>query len=246
MLKPFKAIVISIISIIASYYISILLHEYSHATCAWLFGYKDSPFDILYGNWILMPVSEHVDYQAIFASGHGIKGAIIGVAGISMTILLFLISYCCLTRRKIINKPCLFLFFYWLGAINLCEIFTYIIARTFSDGDVSEFAQGLAISPVWILFIGGLFACLAVYCFFRYALVKLYLILGEERYFLKRLFLYLSFWPILLLPLYWSAPTQYKPLAYAANVFTALLIIIVFIVCDPRRSWVNYSNNSLL
>jgi len=236
--KTLKIIFYSVICIILTYYVAILLHEYGHATAAWLFGYKHSPFDISYGNWLLMPVSENVNYHAIFSSGHYMQGGLIGAAGISVTILLFIISLLCINQKNILERPFYFLFFYWLAVINLSELFTYIVTRSFASGDIGEFIYGMHISPFWVFIPGSIFAFLAVYRFFRYEIIKMYYLLNDCNIYIKRLFLYMSFWPLLLLPLYWSMPNTHRVIAIAANILTAIIILFVFIACDPARSWV--------
>lgn len=236
--KTLKVIIYSVICIILSYYIAILLHEFGHGTTAWLFGYKKSPFDIHYGNWLLSHVSEHVDYKRIFAQAHGLQGALIGVSGISVTIILFFISLYFLNQKYILKSYFGLLFFYWLAAINLCEIFTYIVTRSFTSGDIGEFVEGLHISPLWVFIPGTIFACALMYRFFRYELIKIYCLLSNDNNILKRMILYLSFWPLIILPLFWTPPTRYEILAYAANIFALLVVIFIFIACDPKRNWI--------
>ncbi len=141
-LKPLKILFFTLISIILSYYVAILMHEYAHATTAWIFGYKASPFEIHYGSWYLIPVSESVDYAKILASGHGTHEALIGISGITITFLLFLISIFFINRNFIKRNSLFLSVFFWLASINLMEMLSYI-NRTFIMGDIGEFVQGL-------------------------------------------------------------------------------------------------------
>src|ERR1700722_11223490 len=114
-----RFIIFTAINLILAYYISVLLHEYGHATAAWLFGYKDSPFDIQYGSWYLVPISENVDFNKIFALGHPYQAALIGISGITATTLLFLICLYFLNQKSILKKGYLVNFFFLLAAMNL-------------------------------------------------------------------------------------------------------------------------------
>lgn len=54
-IKTLKVLFITLISISLTYYVAVLAREYGHATTAWLFAYKSSPFEIIYGSWYLVP-----------------------------------------------------------------------------------------------------------------------------------------------------------------------------------------------
>ncbi len=234
-MKPTRALFSSFCFIIASYYISILLHEYGHATTAWLLGYKSSPFAIQYGSWYLIPVSEHVNYQKLFAAGHGIAGALIGISGITVTTVLFLTSLTFLNTQRILQKPYLCLFFFWLAGNNLMEIYLYIVNRCFTTGDISEFTQGLGISTFWLFIPGTLLACLAVYRYYWKELPKIYQLIDTKCLWIKRLFLYLTFWQALLLIVYWSPPKSHATLTYVMAVFSFLYWLLIIVRCDPKR-----------
>lgn len=234
-MKSIRILFTSLFCIIISYYVSTLLHEYGHATTAWLLGYKHSPFDISYGSWYLLPVSEHVNYQRIFQSGQGIAGALIGISGISVTIILFLLSIWMLNIPKIKKIPFVLLFFFWLANINLMEIYLYIVNRCFSSGDISEFSQGFGISPFWLFIPGSLLAILAVYRFYWYELPKIYRLTLPTIVWVKRVILYMTFWPALLLIIYWSPPENYVLLTYGMAIFSVCFLAVIFIKCDPKR-----------
>lgn len=237
-MSKWKIILNSLISIVFSYYIAVLLHEYGHATMAWIFGYKKSPFDIMYGSWCLLPVSENVKYESIMSLGHGTQAALIGISGISVTTLLFLISLFFLSRRFVLKKPFLLIFFFWLAVINLMEMFSYVPNRTFTGGDITEFAEGLRISPLWIFIPGTLLVCLALFRFYRFEIIKMYALSSNNNLWIKRLLLYLTFWPQILEVVYWTPPTEYIILSYSANIFSILVILFIIVACDPSKNWV--------
>lgn len=186
-------------------------------------------------SYYLVPVSEAVDYKKIMALGHGTHAALIGISGISITILLFLISLSCLNHKFIQGRPALFSFFFWLTSINLMEIFSYAPNRTFIMGDIGEFVQGLNISPLWIFIPGTLLVCLALYRFYKYEVIKFYQYLAIKNIVMQRIILWLTFWPLILSVVYWEPPTHWKILSNTTNAVSLLLIIFILIVCDPGR-----------
>lgn len=228
----------SFISLILTYYISVLAHEYSHATMAWIFGYKKSPFDILYGSWYLMPVSENVDYQAIFASRHAWHGGLIGIAGITMTTTLFFVALYFLNREWVKSRCFSTVFFVWLGAINLMEMFTYVPNRVFISGDITEFYQGFAISPFWILFPGTALVLWSLHRFYGKEIRKLFALLPEKSVCIKRFLLYLTFWPLVFTFIYWTLPKQYSVLSFCLNIASIFIVIYLMILADPGKKLV--------
>jgi hypothetical protein len=234
-------LLITIISIIASYYIAIILHEWGHGTVAWIYGYKQAFFDVNYGGWRLQGVDENVPYDQILAAKHGVAAAMIGIAGLSVSIVLFLISVA--TMAKIKHSVFLYSFFYWFSVIKMVPIIQYLTVQTFSvEGDVGRFTHGLNISPWWVFVPGTLFICFALYRFLRYAVPKAYAIIPIKTLWVKRCFLGLSL-GIMFLLIYSGG---YNPLsdrgmpsigkAYA--VLTMLLVPVLFFLCNPSLKWV--------
>jgi len=241
-----KFIIFTALNLILAYYISILLHEYGHATAAWLFGYKNSPFDIQYGSWYLVPVSENVDFNKIFALGHPYQAALIGISGITVTTLLFLICLYFLNQPSILKKSYFVNFFFLLAAMNLMGILGYVPNRTFTGaggdishtpGDIGLFVSGFNISPLWIFIPGILLVSLAFYRFYKYELIKMFSLI--PRYpFMQRVVLWLTFWPLILMFAYWIPPVEYKVLSYMSSIYSIILILLILIGCDPARDWV--------
>ncbi|KTC85094.1 hypothetical protein Ldro_2678 [Legionella drozanskii LLAP-1] len=190
--RALKIALFTVLSIILSYYVAVLMHEYAHATTAYLFGYKSSPFDIKYGSWYLVPVSEAVDYASILASGHGVHEALIGISGITVTLILFLTSLFLLSRKCIQERSFLLSFFFWLADINLMEMFSYL-NRTFIMGDIGEFIQGFNISPFFIFIPGTIIVCWALYRFYKYEIIKMFQTLPVRTIFMRRIFCGLPF-----------------------------------------------------
>lgn len=237
MTKKLTIFLITILSIILVWYIAVLLHEYAHATTAWLFGYKKSPFNIYIGNWYLMPVSEAVDYSSILAAGHGVREALIGISGIAITTILFFISLLFLKSQSVQKNILLLSFFFWLADINVMEMFSYL-NRTFVMGDIYEFIQGLAISPFLILIPNFILVCWALYRFYRYELIKMFTLLPIKSITMRRIFLWITFWPLPMGIIYWEQPVGWVFLSNTINAVSILIIISIIILCDPTRKWI--------
>ena len=232
---------VTIISIIASYYIAIILHEWGHGTVAWIYGYKEAFYDVNYGGWRLQGVDENVPYNQILAAKQGTAAAMIGIAGLSVSILLFLISLAVMAKIK--SSGVLYSFFYWFSVINMVPIIQYLTVQTFSvQGDVGRFIHGLDISPWWVFVLGTLFICFALYRLLRVAVPKAYAIIPIKTLWVKRCFLAVSL-GIMFLLIYSAG---YNPLsdpgmpliskAYA--VLTMLLVPLLFFLCNPSLKWV--------
>lgn len=82
----------AILTIFFAHHSMVLLHEWTHGTAAWAFGYKDSPFNIKYGGWRLKGVDEAVDYDQIMQDHKPKEVAIIAGSALVMNGLLFILS----------------------------------------------------------------------------------------------------------------------------------------------------------
>lgn len=187
------------ISFILAYYLSILIHQYAHGFMAWIYDLKEYFFDIRYGNWFLTKIDEDISYNRLMALGHNKEAAYISIVGLVTYFSLFVISLIVLLNKKILKRPYLFCFFYWLGLIALIPIFNYIPIRTFSKySDIGRFAGGLNISPWWIFIIGTPVVLFGIWLFFYEIVPRAYLMLFMKKY--RKLFLFGSaailFWGI--------------------------------------------------
>ncbi len=232
---------VTIFSIVFSYYLSIILHEWGHGTVAWIFGYKATPFDIDYGGLLLLNIDENVPYNQILAAGQGTRAGLIGIAGICVSIVLFMISWFGLT--KINSNYFSYSLFYWFAVINMVPIFQYLTVQTFSvEGDVGRFTQGLNISPWWVFVPGTTFVCAALYQFFMHLIPKAYAILSIHSLWVQRTFLLGSLFGIFL----WIYLHGYNPLSDPGMsaggkifaIFSTLLVPILFLICNPSCVWV--------
>src|SRR5208283_2050211 len=97
----------------------VLMHEWAHGTAAWLLGYKDSPFDIYYGDWTLFFVDEDVNYSIIMAANKGSHVSIIAVSALIANVILFLVSLYFLSIKSIQEKKWIYQFVFWFAIMNM-------------------------------------------------------------------------------------------------------------------------------
>ncbi len=117
----YKLILMAPIFILLSHYLAMLPHEYAHSFMAWILGYKSNPLALTYGgkSWLnlllLSHMDENVNYEVMFATGHGIQVAIIAFAGAGIANgSLFLFSLFLLQREKIQHNLTYFISFSFL------------------------------------------------------------------------------------------------------------------------------------
>lgn len=231
---------INIFSLLLSYYACILFHEWAHGTAAWLLGFKASPFDVDYGGWGLFHVDENVNYLAIIFSGQGWKAAIVGIAGVSFSLLFWLISLIAINSHKIQKKVFLYAFFYWCFVINTVPLLQYFTLTTFSSGgDIGRFTHGLDISPWWIFIPGTVFVIFALWRLFSVEILKAYKILAVDRVFSKKLLLLTT----LILVFLFIYTHGYNPLtdqgtnlaSRILSVISISMVPVLYIICNPSR-----------
>lgn len=173
--SSFRYLILSIGTFFVLQAVVIVLHEFTHSTTAWLLGEMKNPFDIVWGNPVIMTCwDEGVDYAQIFKHGDGWHGAIIGFMPIVMhsaavTVALYLMRGQWLPKRK-----WLFNTVYWLTVVNLMELIAYVYMRAFSGhGDIGNFDRGLSLSPWWIFLFGSAILTWALWLFYDHALTRL-------------------------------------------------------------------------
>src|SRR5215469_13970317 len=113
-------ILITPVFILLSNYAAIFPHEYAHSIAAWLLGFKQHPFDINYGgtSWLnlllLSNIDENVNYEMIYALGHGHAAALIAFAGPGIANgTKYLITLLLLNTRSVQRHLYLYYFIFW-------------------------------------------------------------------------------------------------------------------------------------
>jgi hypothetical protein len=178
-------ILLTPIFFILAEWISVFPHEFAHSTVAWFFGFKESPFAIYYGhfNWqnifFVTGIEENVNYTQIKAAGRFDVVGWIGFAGPIITLLFYVVTLLLLQWKKIKSYPYFYYFLFWMNILNLSELFSYIILRSFSSyGDMANIEMGWHVSPGYIIIIGGALVIFALNYLFVRTLPALYLILN--------------------------------------------------------------------
>lgn len=239
--KPWFKFTVAFFYLSISYYICVLLHEWGHGIVAWLFGVKEAFYDVQYGGWLMLETDENVPYNQLLSEGRGVVAALIGIAGLSMSLSLLLLSL--FLMHKIRNHPFTYLFFYWIAVVNMIPLVQYLSVQTFtSTGDVGRFTHGLNLSPWWIFPPGVLFIAFTLYIILARALPKTYALLQIRSLYGQILLLATSLSVMFL----WIYSHGYNPFrdrgGGEANLFLAFISIslvpLLFFICYPSRKWV--------
>ena len=240
---PATVLLAMIITFPIAYYITVLFHEWGHGTTAWLFGYKNSPFDIKYGGYMLLHCDEAVPYTEILKTGHGVQAALIGISGFTVSTCLFLFALFSLNTKFGTRSVWVLSTMLWCGVLNMMAIFGYIPLDTFSvQGDIGRFVHGLDISP-WLVFIpGSLLVALCLYRLLGHGMVRFYIHAPIKTLAMRRFLLAFSL-SIIFLLLYTHGYNPYTD--KGANIysrilagFSVLLVPILFFVCNPSNAWI--------
>jgi hypothetical protein len=93
-----------------------------------------------------------VDYDAIFASGYGLRSGLIALAGAAIgNGLLYVVVALVLTRQASRMRPARALFLFWLAVAANANLWSYAPVRTITThGDMATAAHGFGISS-WTL-----------------------------------------------------------------------------------------------
>lgn len=160
----------TVLALLVVHAIAFFLHEYSHATLAWLLGFKSNPLALHYGHFDLsnillqQDIDENVDYKPIFAGGHGFEAGLIAMAGVTIgNALLYVVVAAILTWRAARMRPAVMLFLFWLAVVASANLWSYAPIRTLTNhADMATAARGFGIST-WTLFpfvvVPSLLAC---------------------------------------------------------------------------------------
>lgn len=171
--KAFQSCLVFVVLLWLTHALGYLVHEYAHSFTAWALGYKTNPLALNYGHLsltnvvTLSDIDENVDYDPIFASGHGPFAALIAVAGVLFgNGLSYLLSRRLYTAAKQRGRRTLALFMFLFCMMNAGNFISYVPVRTFTThADMFTVQRGLSISPWWIAVVLGIPFCVAVWHF---------------------------------------------------------------------------------
>src|SRR5579872_1787764 len=134
-IKPFNLLIVTFLFILLSHHLAFFIHEYAHAVAAWILGYKNSPFDINYGDTsltnllLLSGVDQKVDNSLIYSSGHPGHVALIAFAGPGIILFLFFVSSWLIQNKKITTHPYLLYFLFFFNLWCLGATYAYVPVR---------------------------------------------------------------------------------------------------------------------
>lgn len=146
----------TVVWLLLTHAVVFFLHEYSHSFVAWMLGWKDDPLALEYGhpdlsNLLLQQqIDENVDYDPIFAAGHGYQAAAVGLAGVLFgNALVYLAVHWGLTRFGSRLGPNSTLFLFWTALMAAANCWSYAPVRTVTThADMFTAARGLGL-PTW-------------------------------------------------------------------------------------------------
>jgi hypothetical protein len=247
-----KLLLITPIFIWLSHYLGVFAHEYAHSFTAWALGEMKNPLALDYGGkdlkniLLLWNIDENVDYHRIFLEGKGYHAALIAFAGSGIgSALLFLLCSFLLKNARVIKRPYLYYFIFWLQLMNLGNFFDYVPIRTFSThGDVGNMLHGLEISPWWVFVIVGYLVAFLIYRFFTRTMTGMYRTLKIESITVQAVLMILcvlilfGWFGGILSALISDHPLSHGEVAYflAIAFFTAIPGIIY--ILWPTRPWI--------
>ncbi|HWQ20501.1 MAG TPA: hypothetical protein VN455_12030 [Methanotrichaceae archaeon] len=140
---------------------SLLLHEWSHSTVAYLLGVTNkSPLDIYYGtDWTfrgMTAINDTAVYSSLMASGSGVDAGMIFIAGPLMNVFLSVIALALLFWPRARQSSIAFFFIFWAALHNVSQVWSYIPIRSvlYDGGDVYYFETALGISPWLVTAVG--------------------------------------------------------------------------------------------
>lgn len=140
---------------------SLLLHEWSHSTVAYLLGVTNkSPLDIYYGtDWTfrgMTAINDTAVYSSLMASGNHAAAGMIFIAGPLMNVFLSVIALALLFWPRARRSSLAFFLIFWAAIQNVSQVWSYIPIRSvlYDGGDVYYFETALGISP-WLLTAAG-------------------------------------------------------------------------------------------
>ncbi|MDF4004511.1 hypothetical protein P3W33_14010 [Luteibacter sp. PPL552] len=154
-----RFVLVTFVLVLITHAMAYLTHEYAHSVAAWSLGWMATPFGIDYGrptlyNLVFLgDVSDNVQYDPIFASGHGGQAACIALAGPFIgNGLLYVALVGIASRRVVASRRYPTMILYWLCLMCAGNVWSYVPIRAITThADIALAARGLGWST-WALF----------------------------------------------------------------------------------------------
>jgi hypothetical protein len=145
--------------IIVAHAIAYMSHEYAHSFLAWALGWMADPLALDYGHPTLYnilfqgDVGDNVQYDPIFAAGHGPLASAIALAGTVIgNAIPYFILYGLSKVRSIATSPTATSIVFWLSLMCAGNVWGYVPIRALTThADIAISARGLGVSP-WVQF----------------------------------------------------------------------------------------------
>ena len=142
--------------IIVAHAIAYMSHEYSHSFLAWALGWMADPLALDYGHPTLYnilfqgDVGDNVQYDPVFASGHGPIASAIALAGTVLgNAVLYFILYRISRSRLIADSAIGLSMVYWLSLMCAGNVWGYVPIRALTThADIAISARGFGVSPL--------------------------------------------------------------------------------------------------
>lgn len=238
----FSFLILTPLFFLVTHAIVFFAHEYGHSFSAWIFGFKENPFGIYYGDtsWqnllFFTRMHENVDY-ASFSSQHPWMASFVAFAGSGISnVLLFILSIFALRTKKERNYI-YYYFFLWLAVMNLGNFITYVPGRAFATRDDMQYIVSfLNISPWWIMIILGYPVCYAFWLFYSRILPYTYTKLPFGK--ISQLIL-LTLVTFTLFVLYGAVGKNgYGDESHLIALLSIYAAPVVIVACWPWRRWI--------
>jgi hypothetical protein len=219
-----------------------LIHEYAHSFTAWMLHYKANPLALHYGHLSLNniltlgDIDENVDYDPIFASGHGPLASLIAVAGVLIgNGISYVVSRLFYAKAKHRKMQAWAMFFFWLCVMSVGNFLCYVPIRTFAThADMATTAKGLNASPWLIAVVLGVPFAIALWHFFAKILPDAEAFLLPDPLFSQRIFVLMT--TFLVFVFFGSAGLHgYGSVSHWLSAISMYLLFpVVSILCWPR------------
>ncbi len=235
--KAAKDIIATIILLIVAHVLMVTIHEFTHSFIAWIFGYKKSPFHLHFADFTLFLIDDQTDYKKMLLENKHILAAMTAITPNILNASFYVISAILCTSKKIQKMIYLYYFFFWFMIVNIGQVYSYILWRTFeTHGDISIFLEGLDISPYWLFVPAIIFIIFSVYNILKYQVLRAYKILKISHVWSQAILLFL----VILILFGYFGGLIYNILneRYFYLIYPTLLIILFYMICFPKNRWV--------